>query len=274
VGPHYRKACATRIRSMGGTCPGGSGCNEAVAHRVPNTADHRGHDRDATVGPIGTTLPDDRRQGVGNASILVLHKAGVLSDGLLAESEGAFLRSGNTLTERDGERIAFETLPDGDIGLRTAAGGRRMSEGQSLVSLSDGSFHCIYRTVEGCPACAYRRDDGYVQTPPAYASHTPGGRRIKHPRGQLRLTVFEREVPLLVPQPRRSVAPENEQGGSVVARPQSIPADQRNGRRFPSGTHHPPASFSDGAGEGVPREEYCTALDTGTRALHTIDSYR
>jgi hypothetical protein len=73
-------------------------------------------------------------------------------------------------------------LPDGDVGLRTPAGGGRVAEEQSVVALSDGSLYCVYRTVDGWPACAYSRDGGHTWTPPAYAAYSPGGPRIKHPR--------------------------------------------------------------------------------------------
>ena len=119
---------------------------------------------------------------LNDAAICVLHKVGAMGDGFFTQSEGAFLKSKNILTERDPEKITFETLPDGDIGLRTPVGGGRVSEEQSIVKLSDGSLYCVYRTVDGWPACAYSRDGGHTWTPPAYASYTPGGRRIKHPR--------------------------------------------------------------------------------------------
>ena len=91
-------------------------------------------------------------------------------------------QSKNILTERDPEKITFETLPDGDIGLRTPAGGGRVAEEQSIVKLSDGSLYCVYRTIDGWPTCAYSRDGGHTWTPPAYKTYAPGGRRVKHPR--------------------------------------------------------------------------------------------
>jgi hypothetical protein len=116
------------------------------------------------------------------SAVLVLHKVGAMGNGFFAQSEGCFLRSTNILTEHDPEKIQFETLPEGDVGLRTPKGGGRVAEEQSVVALSDGSLYCTYRTVDGWPACAYSRDGGRTWTEPAYASYTPGGRRIKHPR--------------------------------------------------------------------------------------------
>lgn len=115
-------------------------------------------------------------------ALLTLHKVGAMGAGFFAQSEGVFLRSDNLLTETDPEKIRFETLPEGDVGLRTPAGGGRVAEEQSVVELSDGSLYCVYRTVDGWPACAYSRDGGRTWTPPAYASYAPGGRRIKNPR--------------------------------------------------------------------------------------------
>ena len=119
---------------------------------------------------------------LGDAAILVLHKVGAMGAGFFAQSEGAFLKSKNILTEHDPAKITFETLPDGDVGLRAPAGGGRIAEEQSLVALSDGSLYCVYRTVDGWPANAYSRDGGHTWTPAAYMTYTPGGARVKHPR--------------------------------------------------------------------------------------------
>ncbi len=119
---------------------------------------------------------------LGDTAIMVMHKVGAMGDGFFAQSEGAFFNSKNILTERDPEKITFETLPDGDKGLRTPAGGGRVAEEQSIVKLSDGSLYCVYRTIDGWPTCAYSRDGGHTWTAPAYKAYTPGGQRVKHPR--------------------------------------------------------------------------------------------
>ncbi len=113
---------------------------------------------------------------------LVMHKVGAMGVGFFARSEGAFLRSDNLLTELDPANIRFDTLPDGDVGLRTPVGGGRVSEEQSLTALSDGSLFCVYRSVDGWPVCSYSRDGGHAWAPPAYLTYAPGGRRVKHPR--------------------------------------------------------------------------------------------
>jgi len=116
------------------------------------------------------------------SALLVMHKVGAMGDGFFAQSEGAFMHSANIMTERDPAKITFTTLPDGGIGLRSPAGGGRVSEEQSVVQLSDGSLYCVYRTIDGWPTAAYSRDGGHTWTPPAYKVREPGGPRIKHPR--------------------------------------------------------------------------------------------
>ena len=118
----------------------------------------------------------------GDCAYLVLHKVGAMGAGFFAKSEGCFLRSDNILTERDPKKIIFETLPKGDTGLRAPAGGGRVAEEQSVVQLSDGSLFCVYRTVDGWPACAYSRNAGKKWTSPAYLTYGQGKRRVKHPR--------------------------------------------------------------------------------------------
>lgn len=114
------------------------------------------------------------------AAYVTLHKVGRFGRGFMVRSEGAFLRSDNLLTERDPEKIRWQTLPDGEVGLRAVT--KLIAEEQSIVPLSDGSLYCVYRTIEGHPCHAYSRDDGHTWTAPAYMSYTPGGRLVKHPR--------------------------------------------------------------------------------------------
>ncbi|HSW46582.1 MAG TPA: sialidase family protein, partial [Phycisphaerae bacterium] len=104
---------------------------------------------------------------------------------LIDKSEGWFFRSDNFLSEPDPSKHTWEMLPDGDIGLRSPEG--PIAEEQNLVSLSDGSLFTVYRTVAGHPCHAYSRDNGRTWTPPAFATYTPGGRLIKHPRACPRL---------------------------------------------------------------------------------------
>lgn len=102
------------------------------------------------------------------------------SPGAMIESQGCFMRSDNILTERNPARIRWELLPDGDEGLRAPKG--PVSDEANPVALSDGSLYATYRTIDGYNCHAYSRDGGHTWTPPEYATYTPGGRRIKHPR--------------------------------------------------------------------------------------------
>lgn len=54
-----------------------------------------------------------------------LAKVGSIGEGFMASSEGFFLCSDNILEESDPAKIRWQTLPDGDIGLRAARPRRR-----------------------------------------------------------------------------------------------------------------------------------------------------
>ncbi|MGV3721269.1 MAG: LamG-like jellyroll fold domain-containing protein, partial [Actinomycetota bacterium] len=118
----------------------------------------------------------------GGAAYVPLHKVAAMGKGFFAQSEGALLRSGNILTEKDPAKLEWRTLPEGDVGLRTPAGGGRIAEEQSVTALSDGSLFCVYRTIDGHPTHAYSRDGGRTWTAPKYLAYSPGGKLFKHPR--------------------------------------------------------------------------------------------
>lgn len=118
---------------------------------------------------------------VGDAAIFGFAKVGKWGvPGTMVTSQGVFLRSENILAERDPRRVRWELLPDGDEGLRAPKG--PVSDEANPAALADGSLYATYRTIDGYPCHAYSRDGGHTWTPPAYATYTPGGRRIKHPR--------------------------------------------------------------------------------------------
>lgn len=117
----------------------------------------------------------------GNAYLSV-HKVGSFGAGFFTRSEGVLLKSTNLLTENDPEKIEFETLPDGDTGLRAPKGGGPIAEEQSYSVMSDGSFFCVYRTVDGYPVVSYSRDGGHNWTEPQYMTYTHNGRKVKNPR--------------------------------------------------------------------------------------------
>ena len=117
-------------------------------------------------------------QGAGYVS---LHKVGGFGAGFFVRNEGVLLRSANILSESDPEKIDWETLPEGEIGLRAPDGGAPISAEHSYVTMSDGSIYSVYRTVDGYPACSYSRDGGRTWEPTRYATYHDG-RRIKNPR--------------------------------------------------------------------------------------------
>ena len=107
-------------------------------------------------------------------------KVGRFGQGFMAASEACFMRSDNILTEPDPTKIAWETLPQGDHGLRAPEG--KVADEANLTPLSDGSLFCTYRTVGGHPCHAYSRDGGRTWTPPAFMRYYPGGPLVNHPR--------------------------------------------------------------------------------------------
>jgi hypothetical protein len=116
-----------------------------------------------------------------DAAYVPLHKVGRFGRNFITRSEGVLLKSANIRAETDPAQIAWETLPDGDAGLRAPPGGGSIAEEQSFCVLSDGSFYSVYRTTDGHPACSYSRDGGHTWSTPQYARYADG-RLIKHSR--------------------------------------------------------------------------------------------
>lgn len=110
-----------------------------------------------------------------------LIKVGGFGEGCYTRTEGVLLECANIVLCDDPNDFAWETLPDGDAGLKTPPGGGLIAEEQSYSVLSDGAFFCVYRTVDGHPACTYSRDCGHTWSQPEYMTYA-NGRRIKHPR--------------------------------------------------------------------------------------------
>lgn len=115
------------------------------------------------------------------AAYVPLTKVGGFGEGFFTSDEGALLRTETILSERDPARIAWETLPEGDVGIRAPEGGGPIAEEHSYSVLGDGSFFCVFRTIDGHPACTYSRDGGRSWEPPEYLRFADG-RLVKHPR--------------------------------------------------------------------------------------------
>jgi hypothetical protein len=190
------------LRAVAADCPpfANGWCRrvDSLGYFVCRYSDDHGRSWSAERYPIPVREMDiDRRNAYGGAirffwnvgrpfihecaAYISLHKVGGFGEGFFTRSEGVLLRSGNLLTERDPARFTWETLPDGEYGLRAPAGGGPIAEEQSYAVLSDGSFYSVYRTIDGHPACAYSRDGGHTWSAPQYQRFADG-RLMKHPR--------------------------------------------------------------------------------------------
>lgn len=110
-----------------------------------------------------------------------LIKVGGFGEGFFTSNEGALLQSDNLFKVKDPAKAKWNTLPDGDIGLRTPPNGGPIAGEQSYSILSDGSFYSVYRTIDGYPVYTYSRDGGHSWDTPQYLRYA-NGRLVKHPR--------------------------------------------------------------------------------------------
>jgi hypothetical protein len=118
---------------------------------------------------------------LNGSAYVSLHKVGQMGEGFFQQSQGVMLKSDNLMIEANPAKIRWQTLPDGDIGLRTPPGGGPIAEEQSYCVLSDGSIYCAYRSVDGYPVESYSRDGGHTWCEPRYKRFADG-RLMKHPR--------------------------------------------------------------------------------------------
>jgi len=114
------------------------------------------------------------------AMYLGFSKVKRFGEAFIAESESWFLKSDNIISETDPGKLHWETLPEGDTGLRSPDG--PIAEEVNLTALSDGSLFCTYRTVAGHSCHAYSRDGGRTWTGPEFMTYRPGGPLVDHPR--------------------------------------------------------------------------------------------
>ena len=104
-----------------------------------------------------------------------------LGDARFEHSEGVLLHSPDLLTVADPALASWETLPDGDDGLRTPLDGGDIAEEHNIAVLSDGSFYDTYRTMDGLTVEAVSRDRGHTWSAPRWMCRA-NGRLMKNPR--------------------------------------------------------------------------------------------
>ncbi|MDA0196093.1 MAG: exo-alpha-sialidase [Bacteroidetes bacterium] len=119
--------------------------------------------------------------GYQDNAYVPLTKVGGFGEGFFTSNEGVLLKSNNLFQVQDPAKANWETLPDGEIGLRTPLSGGPIAGEQSFSVMSDGSFYCVYRTIDGYPVYTYSRDEGHTWEAPQYLRYS-NGRLVKHPR--------------------------------------------------------------------------------------------
>lgn len=111
-----------------------------------------------------------------------LTKVGGFGKNFFTSNEGVLLMSPNLCTEQDPERIIWETLPEGELGIRAPKGGGAIAAEHCYTVLSDNSIFCVFRTIDGSPGCAYSRDGGRSWSPSRYMTYGKDRRVFRHPR--------------------------------------------------------------------------------------------
>jgi len=117
----------------------------------------------------------------GGAAYVCATKVGGFGSGFFAQNEGVLFRSPNLLTERDPANHEWETLPAGEVGLRTPPDGGPIAGEFNATPMNDGSLYGTYRTIDGFACHAYSRDGGRTWERD-WMRYRPGGRKVKNPR--------------------------------------------------------------------------------------------
>ena len=137
------------------------------------------------------------------AAYVCYSKVGGFGRGFFAQNEGALLTSDNLLTESDPSKHNWETLPDGDTGLRTPEGGGPIAGEFNATPINSGSLFGTYRTIDGWSCHAYSHDDGHSWACDWMDLRSRHPSRQKSAQCQLRPSLLQWEVPVLVLLPRR-----------------------------------------------------------------------
>lgn len=108
-------------------------------------------------------------------------KVGGFGPGFFTANEGVLFRSPNLPSESDPARHRWDTLPEGETGVRPPAGGGPIAGEFNVTPMNDGSLYGTFRTIAGWSGHAYSRDGGR-RWEVEWMTCTPGGRRVKNPR--------------------------------------------------------------------------------------------
>ncbi len=99
------------------------------------------------------------------------------------KTEVYFLESKNIYTESDPQKIKWNLLPENGKGLRGPEWDKpeSRSEEPHIVTLSDGSLYCVFRTDQGYIGNSVSRDKGKTWSKPVALRYSNNDRIIKHP---------------------------------------------------------------------------------------------
>lgn len=100
--------------------------------------------------------------------------------GFYERAEGFILKSENILKETNPEKIAWETLPEGETGIWNPEFGKVQAE-HNLTILDNRSLYVVYRSYDGSPAYSISNDGGKTFSTPKYMCYA-NGQRMGNPR--------------------------------------------------------------------------------------------
>ncbi|QEM10425.1 LamG-like jellyroll fold domain-containing protein [Mucilaginibacter rubeus] len=104
------------------------------------------------------------------------------------QGEGWVINCPNIETEKNASSLEWNLLPDGNVGIKNPAW--NIQEEHNIVQLSNGTFYCVNRTLNGFPAFATSTDWGKTWTMPLplrYGFGTSSDRIMKQPRACARI---------------------------------------------------------------------------------------
>jgi len=114
-------------------------------------------------------------------AFVVASKVGGFGPGFFVQNEGVLFSSSNLLSESDPSKHLWQTLPDGEVGLRTPTGGGLVAGELNATPMNNDSLYCTYRTIDGWACHGISQDDGHTWDTD-WMVYQPGGRRVKNPR--------------------------------------------------------------------------------------------